>query len=172
MRLLAYSFLAVLPLAVHAASPVGLLPEDKTPVVLAEKERNPFGKNIPKAEKAAVVNEESRIRAIIENLPVAGVMDGRSGKKVLLGSLVLEEGRALPPVISRQTEKLRVVAVADDKVEVAFLESDGNPGLRKIVVELKMTPQVQFRVATPTTKKGGGEDFDGVLTKDALGTSQ
>lgn len=162
--------LSAIPLSVHAASPIGLLPEDKTPTVLVANERNPFGKNAPKAAAAAVVNEESRIRAILENLPVTGVMEGSSGRQVMLGSLVLESGRTLLPVIPRQTEKILVTSVAEDKVEMAFLESDGAPGLRKIVIVLKTVPQVQFRVAKPAAKAGG--DFDGVLTEDELGGTQ
>lgn len=163
-----------LPAAAGAATPVGLLPEDKVPVLLEESERNPFGKNTPKAVASVVENEESRIRAIFERLPVGGVIEGRTGRKVLLGSMVIEEGRQLPPVISQQTEKLKVLSVASDKVEIAFLESDGTPGLRRMVVNLSISPSVQFQVARPATKKSEEEEtqFGGVLRKDELGTSR
>jgi hypothetical protein len=175
MKRLILSFIAVMPLAANASSPVGLLPEDKVPVALEGSERNPFGKNAPKTAAAVVENEESRIRAVFERLPVGGVMEGRTGRKVLLGSFVIEEGRQLPPVIPRQSEKLKVLAVAPDKVELAFLESDGTPGLRRIVVNLNMSPSVQFRVSKPAAKSQPGEGeggFDGVLKKDELGTSR
>ena len=168
-----FAFFA-LTVAAHAGSVVGLLPEDKTPVVVLETERNPFGKNAPKSAAAVVENEESRIRAIIERMPVGGVMEGRSGRKVLLGSMVIEEGRSLPPVIPRQSEKLKVLSVAADKVEIAFLESDGTPGLRRVVVNLSISPTVQFRVVKPAVKPTpeGDAEFGGVLRKDELGTSR
>jgi hypothetical protein len=163
----------IAPLGLRAASPVGLLPEDKVPVTVADNERNPFGKNAPKAAAAAAVeNEESRIRAVIEQLSVGGIMEGRSGRKVLLGGLLLEEGRPVQDVISRQTEKLQVLSIAPDKVEIAFLESDGTPGSRRIVVSLNLTPNVQYRVAKPMQKAGDDASFDGVLSKDEIGATR
>lgn len=174
MKRVFLSLVIALPAVVRAASPVGLLPEDKVPFTLEGNERNPFGKIGPKAATAVVENEESRIRAIVENLPVGGIIEGRTGRKVLLGSLVVEEGRVLPPVISRQTEKLQVLSVTPEKVEIAFLESDGTPGLRRIVVGLNIAPSVQFRVPKPAGKlnDSGGDGFDGVLKKDEVGTSR
>ena len=166
--------LAVMPLGLRAGTSVGLLPEDKVPVTVTETERNPFGKNMPKAVAAAVENEESRIRSIVEHLPVGGVVEGRTGRKVVLGSHFLEEGRLLAPVIAHQTEKLRVVALTPEKAEIAFLESDGTPGLRRIVIVLNMAPNVQYRVARPTSRTGGdgAAEFDGALKKDEVGATR
>ena len=168
-----FLLLAIMPLGLRAGSTVGLLPEDKVPIALTEKERNPFGKNMPKTVAATVENEESRIRAIIEHLPVGGVVEGRTGRKVVLGSHFLEEGRMLAPVIARQTEKLQVISLTPDKAEIAFLESDGTPGLRRIVVVLNMTPKIQYRVAPPASRGGEGTtEFDGVLKKDEVGATR
>jgi|GEM_PF-3547563 hypothetical protein len=164
------------PVGLPAASPVGLLPEDKVPVVLTDEERNPFGKqatNVTTAAVVAVDNEELRIRSALESLPVSGITEGRTGRKVLLGGVTLEEGSILPPVVANQSEKLRVVQITQDKAELAFLEADGNPGMRRIIIDLNLTPTVQFRVVRPAGPAAqGASTFDGVLTKDEIGASR
>jgi hypothetical protein len=172
MKRVFFTLCLALPLVARAASPVGLLPEDKVPVIVDSNERNPFGKNMVKASAALVENEESRIRAIIEKYPVSAVIQGRNGWQAMVGPLTLEEGQLVAPVIARQTEKIRVVSVAQNKAELAFLESDGTPGLRRIVVTLNIAPRVQFRVVKPAVRTAGDEEagFDGVLSKDDLNT--
>lgn len=149
-----------------AVSPVGLLPDDKVSVVVADGERNPFGKLSAKAE-VTVDNEEARIRAVIDHLPMAGVIESRSGKRVMLGFLVLEEGKILPPVVSNQKERVQVVTISEEKIEMGFLEPDGQVGSRRILLlSPSLSPAVHFRVAPPAGPKQG--TLDGVLTKDEM----
>lgn len=155
-----------------AVSPVGMLPEDRVPVKVAENERNPFGRKAAKVESTAVENEESIIRGMIEKLPVTGVVSGRTGRKVMLGSLTLESGKPLPPLIANQSEKLKVNAVTEEKVEIGFVESDGTSGLRRIVIALSLTPQIQFQIHKPGPGPVRKAGLDGVLTKDALEANQ
>lgn len=162
-------FLVVGASLAQAISPVGLLPDDKVAIVVAEGERNPFGKTSPKAE-AAVDNEEARIRSFIDHLPMAGVIESRSGKRILLGSHMLEEGKILPPMVSNQKEKIQVVSISEDKIELAFLESNGEVGSRRIVVQGSLAPEVNFRVAPPMGPKAG--KLDGVISKDEMGTAR
>lgn len=162
--------------AAYAISPVGILPEDKAPVVVAESERNPFGKKPVKLETVEedVEDEESKIRNVIEKLPISGVMQGRTGTKVLLGTLVVEEGRMLPPVIPRQQEKIKVMSVSAEKVELAFVEPSGETGLRKVMITLDVRPKIQFRLNKPAQEAPEVEEkpFDGVITKDDLGAAR
>lgn len=154
-----------------AVSPVGLLPDDKVSIVVAEGERNPFGKTSPKAEAAAALdNEEVRIRSVIDHLPMAGVIESRTGKRVLLGSLILEEGKTLPPVVAGQKERVQVVSISEEKIELVFLESNGEAGSRRIMVWPSLATEVHFRVAPPTGPKPG--KFDGVISKDAMGAAR
>ncbi len=152
-----------------AVSPVGLLPDDKVSIVVADGERNPFGKTSPKAA-TALDNEEGRIRAVIDHLPMAGVIESRSGKRVLLGFLVLEEGKTLPPVVAGQKERVQVVTISEEKIELAFLEPNGEAGSRRIVVWPSLSPDVHFRVAPPTGPKSG--KLDGVISKDEMGATR
>lgn len=161
------------PGALWAVSPVGMLPEDRVPIKVDENERNPFGRKAAKVESAAVENEESILRGMIEKLAVTGVVSGRTGRKVMLGSLTLEDGKVLPPLMANQSEKLKVNAVTEEKVEIGFVESDGTSGLRRIVIALSLSPQIQFKIHKPgpgAEKRAAG--LDGVLTKDALEANQ
>jgi hypothetical protein len=163
---------ALLPLVCslvgHASSPVGLLPEERVAVEVSDTEKSPFG------TKAVTIgqqpknteNEESWIRLVFERLPVSGVVQAESGRKVLLGSLAIEEGKELPPVIPRQQERLRVLAITDERAEIGFVEEDGSSH-RKIIVPLDVAPDVQFRLgikAAPAKRSG----LDGVITKDDI----
>ena len=154
-----------------AVSPVGLLPEDKTPVVVRDVERNPFAAKLTTAEVVAEVkeNEEGRIRIVISSLPVAGVTQSAKGTKVLLGPHVMEAGQMVPPLVSNQSEKLKVLSVTGKKLELGFLEKDGNVADRKVSVVLDLTPKVQFKLGKqPEASYGGG--FDGVITTDEVDT--
>lgn len=153
-----------------ALSPVGLLPDDKVSVVVADGERNPFGRPVAKEDAAVVDNEEARIRSAIDHLAIGGVIESSTGKRVLLGSHALGEGVILRPVVARQKEKVQVVSIADDKVELAFLEANGEPGSRRIIVTPNLVPTVKFRVAPVAGPREG--TLDGVLTRDEMGFPQ
>lgn len=153
-----------------AISPIGLLPDDKVAIVVTEGERNPFGKTSPKAAAAVADNEETRIRSVIDHLPIAGVIESRSGKRILLGPHMIEEGKTLPPLVANQKEKVQVVSISEGKIELAFLESNGEVGTRRIVVQDSLAPEVNFRVA-PRQGPAGGK-FDGVISKDEMGASR
>lgn len=150
-----------------SAGPIGLLPEERVAIEVAPTEKNPFGIKVAKDNKLPknTDNEEARIRLIFERMPVGGVVDSDSGKKVMMGYLVLEEGRPIPPVISNQDEKLKVLSIDKKRIEIGFVEPDGGTGVRKIIVPLDVSPQVQYRLGVKFApgKKGG---FDGVITKD------
>ena len=129
------------------ASSVGLLPEERVAIQLAPTEKSPFGLKIlgDGGQPRSTDNEENWIRMAIQRLPVSGVVNSEDGRKVLLGSLILEKGKILPPVIPQQAEVLRVLDVSDQRAEIGFLEADGSIR-RKIVVFLDVTPTVQFRL--------------------------
>lgn len=167
---------ALVPLSGAPAGP-GLLPEDKTPVLVAEDERNPFGK---RAVKAAVVrteteSEETKIRGVIERLPLGGMTRGYGVVKVLIGPYIIAQGGILPDVIPGQTEKVRVLSVSEDKAELGFVDKDGTADTRKISLGIDLKPAVRFKlggkpVAEP--KEAGASAFDGVTKKNEPETSR
>jgi hypothetical protein len=164
-----------LPLLSASAGPIGLLPEERVAVEVSPTEKNPFGPKVAKDGNNKLPrnadNEEARLRLIFEHLPVGGIVESNSGRKVMLGSLMLEEGRPIPPLLSNQDEKLKVIAIEAKRVEISFVEVDGTTGARKIIVPLDVAPRVQYRLGVKVApgKKGG---FDGVITKDEFVSPQ
>jgi hypothetical protein len=123
---------------------IGELPGQKKPAVLETRERNPFMRREAKvtAESAEKESEESRLRDLIERLPVTGVIRGGGEVKVLLSSLILEQGEPLPPLIDDQTEQLIVGPITDRQVEIHFIEADADAEPRKIVIPIDLRPRV------------------------------
>ena len=151
----------------HAVPAIGILPEDKTPAVVTETERNPFGKRATKAvaAQAETESEETKIRSVIENLPLGGMASGSAIVKTLLGPYPVAEGNTLPDMIPGQTEKVRVLSVTEERVELGFVDKDGRAETRKISLLIHLKPTVRVKL-------GGSADQDGVTKKNEPGTSR
>lgn len=152
-----------------APSEIGFLPEEKVGVTVPPTERNPFGKRLVKAPDAVVEEkgtEEAQIRDIISKLTCGGVIRGGGKTKALLGSFQVEEGTILPQILPEQKEKLKVVAINKDRVELVFVESDGKPENRKITVPYDLGANVHFKLegASKSPKKDAG--MGGVIKKN------
>jgi len=174
---LIFLFAAALSPLCHAAPAIGLLPEDKMPLQVAESERNPFGKRVVKvaAVQAETESEESKIRAVIEKLPLGGMTRGYGVVKVLLGSYMVAEGQTLPDVIPNQTEKVKVLSVTADRVELGFVDKDGTAETRKIGRLFNLSPSVRFKLGGKPAPEAKGDDaagLDGVTKKNEPGTSR
>ncbi|CAN5408375.1 hypothetical protein BH09VER1_BH09VER1_09860 [soil metagenome] len=152
-----------------APSEIGFLPEEKVGVTVPATERNPFGKRVVKAPDAPIEekgSEETQIRGIVTKLECGGIIRGGGKTKVLLGSFQVEEGGILPSVIPDQMEKLKVVAIKKDRVEMVFVEQDGKPELRTVSVPFDLGPNVHYKLngAGHTEKKGA--ELGGVIKKN------
>jgi hypothetical protein len=151
-----------------APSDIGLLPQDKKPVVVSDSEPNPFGKRTQQAPSEVVLvveSEETRLRGAIQSLPLGGMTRGYGVTKVLLGSHMVAAGQILPDLISGQTERLKVVSVSDDEVELGFMEENGTIGDRKILLAIDLVPVVRYKLRghSPSVSGEGDIKFDGVL---------
>ncbi len=174
---LVFLFAAAFSPLCHAAPAIGLLPEDKMPVQVAESERNPFGKRVAKVAAAPAVteSEETKIRSVIENLPLGGMTRGYGVVKVLLGSYMVAEGQTLPDVIPNQTEKVKVLSVTADRVDLGFVDKDGTAETRKIGLLINLSPSVRFKLggkSAPEAKGGEAPGLGGVTKKNEPGTSR
>ncbi len=152
-----------------APSEIGFLPEEKVGLTVPPTERNPFGKRAVKAPEAAVEEkgtEETQIRDIISKLNCGGVIRGGGKTKLLLGPFQVEEGTILPQILPDQKEKLKVVAINKERVDLVFVETDGKPETRKITVAYDLGANVHFKLegAGKTPKKDAG--MGGVIKKN------
>lgn len=127
---------------------IGVLPEQKTPTLISESERNPFGTRTKK-EAVAVYDkesEESQIRRIFTKLEVNGMSEARNGfQRVLLGDMILEKGKKVPQLVDLQSETLIVSDITDEQIELSWVDEvtmrlDG----RKLIIPIALDPTVEF----------------------------
>jgi len=167
MRALETIFASAVCLAIAAplamANPEGPMPDDKEFVELREGERNPYAKPIVEesvdAEEAET--EEARIRKALASLPLSGVRDNGYEIRVLLGSIILQEGDPLPPIVPGQSERLVVRQILPDQVELVFVEREEGVEPRRIEIPVKLDPRVTYAIgprpdaiAQPPTEGG------------------
>jgi len=156
--LLLLSLLAAAPLP--AASPVGMLPEEKQAITLSDAERNPFGKPGPKTPlkpEEDTESEEARIRGIFGGLSTVGVGERDGEYSALVGSLVVKAGSELPPILPNQKERLRVLRVRKDTIEIGFVEKDETAETRTITLIVAMKPEVRYDLGIRTAKPESAE---------------
>lgn len=109
-----------------------LEPEKREPVKVLEGERNPFGlvslppAKVEEAEAIEAETEEMRLRRILGNMRVSGVVGTEGAYRVLLGSMQLSEGNQLPKLFADQAETLRVTSISRREVVLSFEERDPN----------------------------------------------
>ncbi len=128
---------------------IGILPQQKAALAISSSERNPFGKKPPKKvdqAKAPVESEESKLREVIGELPLAGIVESRGTVQVLLGSISLKGNDLLPALISGQTEQIRVTSITATEVVLGFVEADGTANNRKIRLNIDLTPAVRYKL--------------------------
>ena len=134
---------------------IGMLPEQKVGIEVPAEERNPFAKRGPGTATTIIQDtesEESRLRGILESMPISGFADGPGERRVLLGPFPLTVGRQLPPVIEKQTEALVVRAIEAGRVELAFVERDNRPETRFVVLRFNLNPEVRFQLGTQAVR--------------------
>jgi hypothetical protein len=145
-----------------------MLPSGRTYSILRDGERNPFGQQITVEQPTVVAeteSEEARLRRIIGGVKVSGVSEQSGRRRVLLGSIGLGPGDNLPPLIRGQQEQLRVSAIEENRMVLAFVERDPSIEPRVIIVPLGMEPRVnQFlfgeafeKLANIGVERTGGE---------------
>jgi hypothetical protein len=130
-----------------------LLPSQRDALTVETNERNPFAKvEQPKPVEVEVPvdskSEESRIEAVLSRLTVLGRARGASGWRVLLGDMILEVGKPLPPVIEGQTLVLRVAAIHDAMVEIEWESKDPGETSKRTFIPIQLRP-------VPTSALGG-----------------
>jgi len=137
---------------------IGIRPDEKRPLALKESERNPYAKRNQREEIAAEENgnaEELRIRERLAQLRVTGRSQGPNGLRVLLGDIILEEGRFLPQLLEDQSESLRVVELNEDTVVLGWLDIETQELTGKTMqVAYDLTPTVGVALQGQTLVEG------------------
>lgn len=140
---------------------IQMRPEEKRPLVLKESERNPYAKRNPQQEgerEETTNGEELKIRERLGELSVTGRSEGPNGLRVLLGDIILEEGRVLPQLIEDQSESLRVVELNEDTVVLGWLDLESGELTGKTMqVSYDLAPKVSYALHGQTAGESGEE---------------
>jgi hypothetical protein len=127
------------------------LPQDKDVEILDEGERNPFGRRGPDPARVVIEDsetEESRLQTAYSRMEVSGFAEGAYGRSVLLGRHKIFPGDILPPILSRQTEVLRVEEIHPERIELIFVDRQSRPTPRKITIRYSMEPKVRHMLGS------------------------
>ncbi len=145
-----------MPVLLGQSTDKELLPQNRSAVILQENERNPFGqRTVQQAVVEQVETEESRLRAFLQNLPVSGISSKGAAYKVLLGSIAIEKGGSLPPLIPGQTERIYIRDITADSIELGFVEKDGTSEARLVNIPVSVKAEVRYLLETQTSGKKG-----------------
>ena len=149
---------------------IGMRPDEKRPLVLKENERNPYAKRSVKEEatgEEGVNEEEQQIRARLSSLSVSGCSQGPNGLRVLLGDIILEQGKLLPQLLETQSENLRVMEINEDTVILGWLDIESNePTGKTMQVAYDLTPIVCYALHGQEAREA---DANGEVTAPLMG---
>jgi len=141
---------------------IGMRPDEKRPLNLKASERNPYAKRSVKEEETSengVNEEEQQIRARLSSLSVSGRSQGPNGLRVLLGDIILEQGRILPQLLEEQSENLKVIEINEDALILGWLDIESNePTGKTMQVAYDLTPMVTYALhgqEAPAAVEGG-----------------
>jgi len=128
---------------------INFLPGQRRAFAVRADERNPFADRVPEMKPREVENEgeteDDRLRVIFSELNVSGISRGPRGLRVLMGDLILEKGRAVPPLLENQTARLMVTDVSENELEVNWLNREtGEVTQKKLLIAYDLSPTVGF----------------------------
>jgi len=142
-------FLLFLLLSVNApaASESLLYPDGRQVLDVRSNERNPFVQQLVEPSSTTTspqegASEEARLRRILKAVKISGGASKSGHRQLLLGSLILKPGVILPPLLSNQSEALRVISVDDSSLTLEFVEKDPSSDARKILIPFDLKPEV------------------------------
>ncbi len=134
-----------------------ILPEEKTPETVKPEEHNPFESESESQNRLAPGDtEENRVRDRLLKLPVVGTKrmeDG--GMRVLLGDLILETGKVVPPVLPGQLVELKVKNITTQYIELAWQEkrASGLPP-KLMIIPINIGPKIRYQMPGQVDEDG------------------
>ncbi|MEZ5383875.1 MAG: hypothetical protein R3F13_00010 [Prosthecobacter sp.] len=134
-----------------------ILPEEKTPETVKPEEHNPFESESESQSRLAPGDtEENRVRDRLLKLPVVGTKRMENGgMRVLLGDLILETGKNVPPVLPGQLVELRVKNITQQYIELAWQEkrASGLPP-KLMIIPINIGPKIRYQMPGQLDEEG------------------
>ncbi|MCA1963041.1 MAG: hypothetical protein LDL31_03735 [Prosthecobacter sp.] len=127
-----------------------ILPDEKTPETIRPEENNPF-EAIGDKDTNEGDTEENRVRSILQSMPAKGGGFGPQGMRVMLGSMRLEAGQEVPPVLPDQEVVLKVKSITPTQIELVWVEKKptGLPP-KPFVIDVDVSPKVRVQLPAGT----------------------
>ncbi len=143
-----------------------ILPDEKTPEVIRPEENNPF-EAVADESKNEGDTEENRVRNILLSMTAKGGGNGPQGMRVMLGSMRLEAGQNVPPVLPDQEVMLKVKSITPNQIELIWVEKKptGLPP-KPFVIDVDVSPKVRVHLPSGIGEKAGGGL--GVVKKEGM----
>ncbi|MEQ1843302.1 MAG: hypothetical protein ABL994_23095, partial [Verrucomicrobiales bacterium] len=98
------------------------------------------------------------IRNRLSSLTVTGRSLGPNGLRVLLGDIILEQGRLLPQLLEEQSESLQVVELNENTVILGWLDIETNELTGKT---MQVAYDLSAKVGYALHGQGTGQDASG-----------
>lgn len=148
---------------------IEMRPEEKRPLLLLANERNPYAKRSALQQVAPTEEEnaeELRIRQKLQSLSVTGRSLGPNGPRILLGDIIVEKGRVLPPLLEEQSENLQVIEVTRDNILLGWFDVDtGELTGKKMQISFDLRPNVAYALHG----QGGDSEEGGKVAERRMG---
>lgn len=146
---------------------IEMRPSEKRYLTLKPSERNPYSKRVPEdgsTETEEQNTEELAIRQRLSALSVTGRSRSYNGLRLLLGDIVLERGKVLPPLIANQTQQLKVTDVTSEKIVLGWMDVESGELTGKMMpIPYNVDPIVRYVL------QGQTGTTDGVVSQLEMG---
>ncbi len=143
---------------------IEMRPTDKSPLISKANERNPYARRSA-ADEAKANGEENQeevlIRQKLSMLSVKGRSLGPNGPRILLGDIILEKGKELPPLLQQQVETLKVIDISDNSIILGWLDVETRePTGKTMQVTYDLTPRITYALhgQGPGSSNSEGEE--------------
>lgn len=127
---------------------IEMTPDQKRPLIIQSEERNPYARRSPDKQELNDQGdnaEELEIRERLSSLSVSGRSLGNNGLRVLLGDIIVEQGRILPKLLQDQSEDLKVMEVSDDSLILGWLDIEtGELTGKTMQMAYDLTPSISY----------------------------
>ncbi|MEM7600404.1 MAG: hypothetical protein AAF357_03190 [Verrucomicrobiota bacterium] len=140
---------------------IGIFPGFKKEETVVVGERNPYADRVVASiEVADEESEAARIIRVLESLEIRGVTRNGQGhvRSVLLGDIVLVQGRSLPQLLPDQTDELFVSQVTDTNVEITWRSESGKRVIDGRRHDFEIDGESRVEVILPGQQGTGDEE--------------
>lgn len=142
---------------------IEMRPTEKRSLNLKATERNPYAARAPQEEfneEDDQNSEEMAISSKLRALNVSGSSRSARGLRLLLGDILIERGKILPPLILDQTQHLKVLEVDTEKIVLGWMDGESSELTGKTLrIIYDLEPSVGYVLQGQVNAPGVGQSL-------------